>query len=163
MLRMFVFLILTLTASSCFAEGLFYDSCIDTAFNPRAESDLLIYTAYQGGAMGLTCQDLKSLKGAYEATSLALYPATLAMILTPARAQILAELELLGLTMMNPVVLGVTVIGAVGGVTVYFVLKASLDECERMDQARLKEEIIREMEQKYGLDARRATLEFKKR
>jgi hypothetical protein len=122
-----------------------------------------ILADYRGGAFGLTCEDLKSLKGAYEATTMALYPATLAMVLTPARAQILAELELLGLTMANPAVLGVTVIGAFGVVTVYFVLKASMEECERMDQARLKQEIVREMERKYGLDARRANLELRKK
>ncbi len=163
MIRVFVFIVLAMSASTCLADGLFFDSCIDNSAKPRAESDLLIYAVYQGGVMGLTCEDLKSLKGAYEATSLALYPATLAVLLSPAKAQILAELELLGLTLANPAVLGVTVIGAFGAVTVYFVLKTTLDECERMDQERLKQEIVLEMERKYGLDARRATLDLKKR
>lgn len=143
------------------AGGLFYDSCVNTA---AAESDAFLFLAADRGEfMGLTCDELRQYKGAAEAIQVALYPATVALMSAPARSMLAAELTSLGLTMANPAVLGVTVVGAVGVTTFYFIMKATLEECDQMDQARLKEAIAREIEQRYGLKTKNLPLEIRRK
>lgn len=158
LIRSFLFATAVFLAAPAFAEGLFYDTCIEKA---EASGGLFLLAVDRSG-VGLTCDQLNQLQEAYETTKLVLWPASLAVLLTPARAEIAAQLELLGLGLSNPAVLGVTVIGAFGVVTVYFVLKAAMEDCERMDRQRLREEIVREIERKYRLDASRATFEVKR-
>lgn len=135
------------------ADDLFHDGCVRMAEVSTDGQLLTVSATARGGVMGLRCEDLRGLHDAIRAIELALYPATLAITLSPMRDQLIAGLAELGLTMANPAVLGVTVLTATGAVVVYFILKKTMDECDRMDEQRLKESIIRELELKHGLSA----------
>lgn len=146
------------------AEGLFYDSCIEQVSSDSGDdAGTVLIAAYSGPKlMGLTCEDLKGFKEAVSAIDMALYPATLAITISPARDLIRAELAGLGLSMANPAVLGVTVIGAFGVVTLYFILRRTMEECEEIAREDLRRDILREVEKKYGISARGVQLNLRK-
>jgi hypothetical protein len=117
------------------------------------EEQIVYVAALSGGrVMGLTCEDISSVTRGAKIIELALYPATLAITLSPMKAQLIASLAELGLTMANPAVLGATIIGATGVVVVYLILREKIEECSRMDRQQLKESILRELERKYGVN-----------
>jgi hypothetical protein len=144
------------------AQGLFYDDC---AYASNMEMDPQVFFVAGTGPrmMGLTCEDLRGAVRAAQIVEMALYPATLALTLSPAKAELMATLAQLGLTMANPAVLGVTIIGATGVVVLYLVMKNTLEECERLDQVRLKNAILQEVEAKYGISGRGVPLKVRKR
>lgn len=146
------------------AEDLFYDSCIQQASMGLTDEAQVVFVAGNGrpGFMGLTCEDLKGIREAINATEMVLYPATLAITMTPARDLIASEIAALGLTMANPAVLGVTVIGAFGVVTVYFVLKKTMEDCEKMEREELRRSILLEIERRYGIQGGKVDLQLKK-
>lgn len=142
------------------AEDLFYDSCVAQGYASE-----MIYLAKAGGPNlgGLTCEDLKNIGDKIDDIQMVLYPASLAIILSPARDEIIAELSALGLSMANPAVLGVTIIGATGAGVIYLVLKKTFKECEALEREQIKESILEEIEHKYGIRAPRAELELRRR
>lgn len=115
--------------------------------------------ADSGGFAGLSCQQLKSAIDAFHIMSMALMPVTVALRAPGAKEQLAASLATYGLSMANPAVLGVTIIGATGVVTLYFIMKNSLQECERRDQEELRKNILRDLKKAYpGLAGDNASL-----
>lgn len=141
------------------AQGLFHDSCVNTAAAGGSEIVVVAYRAGAPAMMGLRCEDLKRYTEAVEMIGLALYPATLAMTRSP---EVFAALAEMGLTMANPAVLGVTVLGATGAVVFYIVLKKTMDECEQYEKEQLRRSILKEMELRYGLKGPHVQLEVKR-
>lgn len=73
------------------------------------------------------------------------------LALKTAAPEIGEQLAAMGLTAANPVVLTVSLGAAIAGTTVYLVMKASLDECEARAKEDLKQEIIEQLQNNYGL------------
>ena len=133
-------------ASQCAsASSLFYDKC-DQQSSLLPEDDLpIVLVATEIGFAGMSCQDIKSAFKAAQILGIVLMPVSLALRTPGVREEIARDLATYGLTLANPAVLGVTVIGSVGLVTVYFVMKNSLEECERHDREELKQELLRDL------------------
>ncbi len=93
------------------------------------------------------CENLKGFKSGFDYVSMSLLPVTVALR-SPAFALQFAEL---GLTLANPAVLGVTVLGATGYVVIYFILKKSMDECEALEKEELRTSIINELSSRYKM------------
>lgn len=101
---------------------------------------------------GLSCKDLKAIDDSYYLVSLSIVPALRAFAQSSAvQGALAAELAGLGIVAGSPAVLGVTVIGGFGIVTLNILLKMSLEECERQDRENLKNQIIQELETRYGV------------
>lgn len=100
---------------------------------------------------GLTCENLIAGVELADHIKLALLPATLVLANPAVGAQLQAGLATLGIGVGSAAVLSVTVIGAVGFVTVYYLLKPQYDECVKEKNL---SEIKREIEKTYNLPAR---------
>ena len=153
--RIFVAVMITFAASTVKADVLFDQECLEDPSNPapqgnpRASIELfeeqLIYAAYAPTVR--TCQDLKL---AYKNAKIVW------LTLTP------ALLTFKFLTRGNPAVLMATVLTTQGFVVVYLLVQQTLEDCERMEQARRDEAIYREIEKRYGLDGRHIRVELKR-
>ena len=127
--------------------SLFYKNCVgqqSQRFN-TGEARIFLVSA-QGGFAGMSCQELKSAFEFVQISSMVLLPVSIVLKTPGVREEIAAQMAAMGLTLLNPVTLGVTVIGSVGVVTVYFVMKESLEECQRRDREQFKQELLRELE-----------------
>ena len=167
-------ILLTLMLGSGFdarAGGLFHDSCIGQmkasaqimgepqvvlAYNELAYGILPAQNAPKK-RFGLTCEQIKSLPHLGEIISIGLMPATVALAAPGVSGMLTAELAALGLTLANPVVLGVTVIGATGVSVIYLVMKQTMEECEKADRQALRNEIIRELEMQFSVQGSNRT------
>jgi hypothetical protein len=132
------------------AGSLIYEKCpggMSSLANPN--EGLFILVSNDGGFAGLTCQELKSTLEAAQILGMVLMPVSVALSTPGVREQVFAELAGLGLTLANPAVLGVTVLGSVGFVTVYFVMKESLRECEQRERDQFKKDLIEEIRLAY--------------
>lgn len=162
-MKLIIGLIIAMSGASAHASSLFYDKCDQQASLLMGDNPEMILVATNSGFAGMSCQDLKSTFEAAQLVGIVLMPATLALKTPGVREGVVTELAALGLTFSNPAVLGVTVIGAVGVVTVYLVMKSSLDECERQNRDQLKQEILREIKQSYpGSNGSNVPLEIRK-
>lgn len=145
------------------AESLFYEKCPGqvSLLSKDGDSAVIVMVSTQSGFAGMSCEDLKSTFEAAQIIGMSLLPAS-AILQTPGvREEIAAELAGLGLTLANPAILGVTVLGTVGLVTVRFVMKASLKECESRQREDFKQEILREIKNKYpGVTGHNVPLEI---
>ena len=150
-------LLLGLAARPGHAASMFYESCGD-----RQASVARIFLASDRAAFaGLSCQDLKSAVEATQVLSMALLPVSVALRTPGAREEIAASLASYGLTLANPAVLGITVLGAAGVVTIYFVMKHSLDECERQDREQLRQDLLQDLKRSFpGMSDAGAPLEI---
>lgn len=140
-----VFVVMMFLAPLAQAQELFYDSC-QVIEGKRLASSYVYHVR-----ASMTCEQLKVTQESFEIFSMVLMPASIALNSPGVRSILATELAYLGLTLANPAVLGVTVMGAIGISTMYIVLRQTLKECERMDQERLRRELIRELEEKYGV------------
>ena len=128
------------------------DSCVALASSNSSGFVAVGYESSSQIVAALTCQDLKTYKEGFIYTSLALSPAVLVIRANPAvKAMLLTEMMRLGLTLSNPVVLTVTVLGATGMAVIYIILKKEMDECEKMEAELLKKQIVRELKDDLGL------------
>lgn len=143
---------LMLFAGSCpaFADSLFNDDVC-----PIVESTSVQYSAHLAltpqafAAFGLRCEDLKTLKNAVTYSSIALMPVSTAMALNPG---LQTELMAAGVAVLgSTAVITIGVVGASSVAAAYFILKPTIDECERQDHDTLRDSVMREMQQKYGL------------
>lgn len=113
--------------------------------------------------IAMSCQDLKVLFEGAQVINMALMPAMLAMQAPGMREIILADLAAAGLTLANPVVLGVTVIGAFGVVTVYFIMKKSMEECEAAERRQFEKDLLNKLKQAYpGVKGQNVPVEIRK-
>lgn len=141
----YLFLMILTLGSAAQAQELFYDSCQVVSQSPSRNP----YIHYVSSRM--TCEQLKSAEESLEILSMVLMPASLALSSPGVQPLLAAELVSLGLTLANPAVLGVTVLGAVGVSTIYILVRQSLRDCERMEREVLKRALIKELEEKYGI------------
>lgn len=102
-----------------------------------------IWLARSGG--GLTCDMVEGIFGAAEAVHMAVVPAAMVLNVPGVREEILGQMATMGVTLANPAVLGIGVIGALGYVTVYFVLKTEAKACQK---AEMQDAIRREVEER---------------
>ena len=146
-MKLLMVLVLLIVGAHAHASSLFYESCTN-----QSHSSFTGGGANEGGAPfvlvsnqsrfgGMTCQDLKSLFEAAQIANLVLMPATLA-IKAPGVAESLA---IYGLTLANPAVLTVTVVGATGYALVYLIMKQSIKECDARAAADLKADILKQI------------------
>jgi len=145
----FLILLCAINGQKASASSLFYDKCEQQSSLVPASDLPIVLVANSSGFAGMSCQDLKSAFDAAQIISMTLMPVTLALKTPGVRELISADMAAAGLTLANPAVLGVTVLGAVGFVTIYFVMKQSLDDCERSDREQFKQELIQQLKQSY--------------
>lgn len=99
----------------------------------------------------ISCKDLKSLKDGLQIVNMAILPATVALRTPGVRESLSLELAALGLSFANPAVLTITVVGAVGVASLYFVVKRKADDCAKEDRELLKRQLLDEIERRHGL------------
>lgn len=104
-------------------------------------NNIILLVAAGGRAM--SCETAKAVEGVVDYVKIAVQPAAIPLLVPGVREMLASELAAVGLTLASPVVLGVTVIGAFGAVTFYFVAKITLEDCQR---AEVQEMIRREVE-----------------
>jgi hypothetical protein len=97
---------------------------------------------------GLSCQDLRSYREAFNMAEIALMPAAVAL-----RYANLPGLNglLVTLGLSNPAVMAVTVVGAAGMSVVYIVLKRTYADCEKLEKEKFKQQILSEIERNYNI------------
>lgn len=147
-MKIIVSLMMMLVAFEAGAADMFYEDCGDQAAFHSADG--MIILAGGSGFAGLSCKDLKSTIEATHVISMALMPVSVALSAPGAKEQIAGSLAAYGLTLANPAVLGVTVLGAVGVVTIYFVMKKSLDECEAQEREQLRQDLLRDLKNSFN-------------
>ncbi|MGZ3723343.1 MAG: hypothetical protein ACXVA9_10455 [Bdellovibrionales bacterium] len=108
----------------------------------------MIIAVGQNGTMGMSCETVKGIVGAAQTVNVVIMPVMLALKAPGVGPELAAELATMGLTLANPAVLGVTVLGAFGYVTVYFVLKKTVEDC---DNARVKELVNIQIEERLNI------------
>lgn len=99
----------------------------------------------------LSCEMLKTLKSTVEIIDASLMGAQVAMKSPMGQALLSASLIQYGLTLKNPTVLAITIVGTMGISVVFFILKKEYDECIKIDREKLKSEIINELQAKFKL------------
>lgn len=139
------------TAQTASAQGLLMENCANGPTAPSFQQ--FLFTQSVGQSNGISCETIRSLNETISVVNLALLPAA-ALIRNPTvSASLAADLAAAGLTFSNPVVLGVTVVGSVGIATFYIVMRQSLEDCEQQEREALKQEILNELQNKYGAAA----------
>lgn len=108
-------------------------------------------------SMERQCRMVKNINEGISAVQIALVPASIAFSSPAARALLTAQLVNWGLTLANPMVLSVAVVGSVGIVTTYIIFKVSEEECKSYEKDLLKAQIIKELKQDYNINADRST------
>ena len=100
--------------------------------------DLMVMVRYSAN----TCNTATTLLESAQAVNMVLMPA-LFVLKTPGVPEELAkDLAGMSLTLANPAVLGVTVLGAFGYVTVYYAVKLTVDDCKKQEvQDQIKQEV----------------------
>lgn len=120
------------------------------ANGPAATTFQAFMTTQGATSSGLSCETVRSINDSISVVSMALIP-TMALLRTPeVSAALAADLATAGLTFANPVVLSITIIGSVGVGTFYVVLRRSLEECEQQDREQLKQQLLYEIQLKFG-------------
>lgn len=133
------------------AQALLMDSCANGPTAPAYQAYMM--AAPLASSNGLTCETIHALNDTVSVVNLALLPAV-AFVKNPSiSAALAADLATAGVTLANPVVLGVTIVGGVGIATFYVVLRQSLEDCEQQEREALKQEILSELQAKYGAAA----------
>lgn len=82
---------------------------------------------------GMSCKSLLSAVEAADHIKMALLPATMVMMNPAVSEMIAASAQSMGIAVGGAAVLSVTVFGAVGFVTVYYLLKPRYDECKEQE------------------------------
>lgn len=144
LLKMISVLLFSLFCSSGFADdsSLLFESCVSSG--PQSY-------AYGWSNSIITCRNLKSLNEGLQIINMAVLPASIALRTPGIKESLSAELATLGLTFSNPAVLTVTVVGAVGIASLYFVVKRKVEDCAKADVETLKRELLNEMERRHGV------------
>lgn len=151
----FIIAFVILYSNSAFADSLFNESACPVIEGAESFASPMISHLYMESSIGVRCEDWKSLDRARNYIGLALMPASIAALRHPALG---AELAAAGLTFANPAVLSVTLVGAVGIATFNIILNASLEECARIERDELKNVIMKELEQKFGMNATQSNI-----
>ncbi|WP_415063188.1 hypothetical protein [Bdellovibrio sp.] len=86
----------------------------------------------------ISCNNLKSLNDGLQIVNMAVLPASVALRTPGIKESLATELATLGLTLSNPAVLTITVVGAVGIASLYFVVKRRTEDCAKEDRETLK-------------------------
>jgi hypothetical protein len=145
------------------ASSLFYDKCEQQSSFLLQEQQPIVLVSTSSGLAGMSCQDIKSAFRAAKIIGAVLMPVSLALRTPGVREEIGADLASLGLTLANPAVLGVTVLGGFGVVTVYLIMKHSLEECESFERQQFKQELLQQLKQSYpGSNGSDIPLEIRK-
>lgn len=151
------------TAHAANASSLFYNKCEQQDSFLMEQRPQFVLVSASSGIAGMSCQDIKSTFEAAKVIGISLMPVSLALRMPGVREGIGADLTALGLTLADPAVMGVTLVGSIGIVTVYLIMKSSLDECERQDREQLKQELLQELKQSYpGTNGSDVPLEIRK-
>ncbi len=99
----------------------------------------------------ITCNNLKSLNDGLQIINMAILPASIALRTPGIKESLATELATVGLTLSNPAVLTITVVGAVGIASLYFVVKRKTEDCAKEDQETLKHQLLNELERRHGV------------
>ncbi|MNS87479.1 hypothetical protein D3C72_1214260 [compost metagenome] len=165
-----LFLFVTALSLSARAQSLLGQSCVsdaevmsqnfvmeESSFQEFGSELVEIRSVYgarpYAASFSLSCNDLKKAEEVRQAVLLAISPASVAMSSPLVRNALIAELAGLGIVVGTPAVLGVTVIGTVGIVTIRLLLKKPLEECAKAEREALKNEILQELNSRYGVEA----------
>ncbi|WP_347358777.1 hypothetical protein [Bdellovibrio sp.] len=143
-LILFISLVVVSLASPAFAndESLLFEGCVSSGKQ----------NYYYGlSKSAISCRDLKSLNEGLQIVNMAVLPATVALRTPGIREALSTELATLGLSLANPAVLTITVVGAVGIASLYFVVKRKTEDCARQDRESLKRQLLEEIERRHGL------------
>lgn len=134
--------------------------CILCNFAYAEDSSLLFDSCISAGQDGsnynwsrpvITCDRIKHLNDGLQIINMAVLPASIALRAPGIKESLAMELSTLGLTFANPAILTVTVVGAVGVASLYFVVKRKVEDCAKEDQEALKRQLFNEMDRRYGI------------
>lgn len=127
-------------------EGLIASDCGILSQQKSVALSPLIFVGT--GTSANSCETIGQLVKAADVVHMAIMPALIALKTPGVREELAAQLAALGLTFANPAVLGVTVLGAFGYVTIYLVLKTEVENCNNL---RMQTVIKQEVEQRFKL------------
>jgi len=94
------------------------------------------------------CNTATTLLEAGEVVKMVIMPALLVLKTPGVPEELATDVAGMGLALTSPAVIGVTVLGAFGYVTVYYVLKTTADECKKQQ---IQEQIKQEVEEQLHL------------
>ena len=171
-MKVLLFALLLVAASANEAHaGLLSGGCSTVALNDDAQIHYASADGYEMpeiGSMyvvaGLSCQSLLKFDDSVSAIKLALVPVTFAMMVPSVNATLAAEVaSVTAAIAASPAILAVTTVSAIGVGVTYIVVSSSIDDCRKAEPARLKAELYRELESRYGLKVKNSLpLEFSK-
>lgn len=93
----------------------------------------------------VSCEQIRSTEETMSLLNVALVPASIAFNSPLVQKALSLEMAALGLTMTNPMVVSATVIGATGITVLHYLLRLESEECQRLDQEKLRQSIIDEL------------------
>lgn len=125
-------------------SSLLFDSCVSQGQDG---------SNYTWSRPVITCDRLKHLHEGLQIINMAVLPASIALRAPGIKESLALELSTLGLSFANPAILTVTVVGAVGVASLYFVVKRKVEDCAKEDQEALKRQLFYEVERRYGIRA----------
>jgi hypothetical protein len=128
--------------------GLLADGGCSMASASNSEEMGVTYAAIGG----LSCEQLLRFDDKVQLVRMAIEPLENVMKIPAVQAVLASQATRVGsILMANPAVLAVTVIGAAGIYTSYVIVQASIADCKKMEPSRLKAEIDKDLQQRYGL------------
>lgn len=140
-----------------FSEDLFPDQCVytdgDVTANVVMSKTLEVNIATSNivmaynGALGLTCQELKTLQDGLVYTSIALLPVS-ALIASNPELQAALSIKALTLGLSNPIVASIAVVGGTGAAVVFILLKDANETCERLGREEYERQLFINIENK---------------
>ena len=129
-------------------EELFPDQCMYTDGDSIvATSSYKIMAVAYSGALGLTCQEIKTFKEGLIYTSIALYPVS-ALIATNPELQAALSIKALTMGLSNPVVASIAVVGGTGAAILFIILKDADETCERLGREEYERQLFINIENK---------------
>lgn len=144
LLKLTLFTLISIFCSFSYADdsSLLFEGCLSAT--PDG-------THYNWSRPVITCDRLKHFQDGLQIINMAVLPASIALRAPGIKESLAVELASLGLHLANPAVLTITVVGAVGVASMYFVVRRKAEDCAKADQEALKRQLLNEMEQRYGL------------
>lgn len=155
------------------AEGLLANSCVSLSEGSNMVSqqvnlvmvedlayvvqDEMMLAAAHSSVLGLSCKDIRAIDRTVYVVGVAIAPAMSSLAIPAVRTAFVAELATLGLVAGSPAVATATIIGGFGFATYKVLMKVSLEKCAELDREKLKNELFREFEQRYGLKSNSET------
>jgi hypothetical protein len=126
------------------------NSCVSLGGNGTEYASAELSSALFSLPLGLRCEDIRNIADTAMIANIGV-ASFIAAVKSPAiAASIAPELAALGLAPASAAVATITIVGTLGVVTIKVLMSSALEECAKMDREALKQEIINEIQDRYG-------------